>query len=481
MVVTSSSSNEIQYPNDVKSGFEELCPVCGDKVSGYHYGLLTCESCKGFFKRTVQNKKVYSCVDNRSCHIDKSQRKRCPYCRFQKCLNVGMKLEAVRQDRMRGGRNKFGPMYKRDRALKQQAVRQQQHILTSCQMRLSNGMGPLSTESQDIKPDPATLMSTAASMGYVGVSSPMLSNNPSPVMQDSPLVHLHHSSQPESPITPTSQGSYSGDHGYPLMVSTIHNSYQSALHAVPHPAPMPLVPQLISDLKASLADENEIKHKLLTFIQSEFAKEDFTNYSQKLLQMICRLADQLLFLMVEWARSSIFFKELKVEDQMKLLQNCWSEVLILDLAHRLARQHWSGELVFSSGHKLGMESLETMGLGDMKDGILELVKKIRDLKIDVNEYVCLKFLILLNPGKYVAELEDRQYVESCQEKVNAALMEYCINFYPSVKDKFGQVLLRLPEIRVISIRAEEYLYFKHMNGEMPEQTLLMEMLHSKKK
>ena len=29
------------------SGFEELCPVCGDKVSGYHYGHSTCESCKG--------------------------------------------------------------------------------------------------------------------------------------------------------------------------------------------------------------------------------------------------------------------------------------------------------------------------------------------------------------------------------------------------------------------------------------------------
>lgn len=24
----------------------EHCPICGDKVSGYHYGLLTCESCK---------------------------------------------------------------------------------------------------------------------------------------------------------------------------------------------------------------------------------------------------------------------------------------------------------------------------------------------------------------------------------------------------------------------------------------------------
>lgn len=78
---------------DMKYYFEELCPVCGDKVSGYHYGLLTCESCKGFFKRTVQNKKVYTCVAERQCHIDKTQRKRCPFCRFQKCLEVGMKLE----------------------------------------------------------------------------------------------------------------------------------------------------------------------------------------------------------------------------------------------------------------------------------------------------------------------------------------------------------------------------------------------------
>ena len=78
---------------DTKDNIEECCPVCGDKVSGYHYGLLTCESCKGFFKRTVQNKKVYNCVAERCCVIDKTQRKRCPYCRFQKCLDVGMKLE----------------------------------------------------------------------------------------------------------------------------------------------------------------------------------------------------------------------------------------------------------------------------------------------------------------------------------------------------------------------------------------------------
>ena len=72
------------------------CPVCTDKISGFHYGIFSCESCKGFFKRTVQNKKVYTCVADRNCVIDKTQRKRCPYCRFQKCLDVGMKLEGRR-------------------------------------------------------------------------------------------------------------------------------------------------------------------------------------------------------------------------------------------------------------------------------------------------------------------------------------------------------------------------------------------------
>lgn len=36
---------------------------------------------------------------------------------------------AVRADRMRGGRNKFGPMYKRDRARKLQILRQRQIAL----------------------------------------------------------------------------------------------------------------------------------------------------------------------------------------------------------------------------------------------------------------------------------------------------------------------------------------------------------------
>ena len=69
------------------------CPICGDKISGFHYGIFSCESCKGFFKRTVQNKKNYQCLRGSACPVSISTRKKCPACRFNKCLTTGMKLE----------------------------------------------------------------------------------------------------------------------------------------------------------------------------------------------------------------------------------------------------------------------------------------------------------------------------------------------------------------------------------------------------
>ncbi len=106
------------------------CPVCGDKISGFHYGIFSCESCKGFFKRTVQNKKNYVCLRGAACPVTIATRKKCPACRFDKCLRTGMKLEgkpdaifplniinenfvvaAIREDRTRGGRSTYQCSY----------------------------------------------------------------------------------------------------------------------------------------------------------------------------------------------------------------------------------------------------------------------------------------------------------------------------------------------------------------------------------
>lgn len=39
-------------------GQDELCVVCGDKASGYHYNALTCEGCKGQKQSSV----IFHCM-----------------------------------------------------------------------------------------------------------------------------------------------------------------------------------------------------------------------------------------------------------------------------------------------------------------------------------------------------------------------------------------------------------------------------------
>uniref|UniRef100_A0A8D3DQ07 Retinoic acid receptor RXR n=1 Tax=Scophthalmus maximus TaxID=52904 RepID=A0A8D3DQ07_SCOMX len=81
---------------------KHICAICGDRSSGKHYGVYSCEGCKGFFKRTVRKDLTYTCRDSKECLIDKRQRNRCQYCRYQKCLAMGMKREAVQEERQRG-------------------------------------------------------------------------------------------------------------------------------------------------------------------------------------------------------------------------------------------------------------------------------------------------------------------------------------------------------------------------------------------
>uniref|UniRef100_F1L3U8 Nuclear hormone receptor family member nhr-31 n=1 Tax=Ascaris suum TaxID=6253 RepID=F1L3U8_ASCSU len=78
---------------------EGMCMVCGDRSAGKHYGVMACYGCKGFFRRTIRSGQTYSCRFMQKCSIDKDQRNACRYCRFQRCLDVGMEPDAIRPDR----------------------------------------------------------------------------------------------------------------------------------------------------------------------------------------------------------------------------------------------------------------------------------------------------------------------------------------------------------------------------------------------
>ena len=68
----------------------QLCRVCNDVSTGKHFGVLSCEACKSFFRRSIRTAPNYVCRANKCCEIEKKTRNKCQHCRLKKCFDVGM-------------------------------------------------------------------------------------------------------------------------------------------------------------------------------------------------------------------------------------------------------------------------------------------------------------------------------------------------------------------------------------------------------
>uniref|UniRef100_A0A183BRN6 Nuclear receptor domain-containing protein n=1 Tax=Globodera pallida TaxID=36090 RepID=A0A183BRN6_GLOPA len=78
---------------------QDLCVVCGDKAIGKHYGAISCNGCKGFFRRSVWQSLHYTCRFSNLCRVDKARRNACRSCRFRKCVINGMRPDAIQNER----------------------------------------------------------------------------------------------------------------------------------------------------------------------------------------------------------------------------------------------------------------------------------------------------------------------------------------------------------------------------------------------
>jgi len=82
------------------------CSVCGQELrkARYHYGGLTCYSCRAFFRRNCQRRVVPPCraakaqARTGSCDVSHRSSNRCIHCRYEACLSVGMQPHLVLDD-----------------------------------------------------------------------------------------------------------------------------------------------------------------------------------------------------------------------------------------------------------------------------------------------------------------------------------------------------------------------------------------------
>ncbi|PAA85807.1 hypothetical protein BOX15_Mlig028001g1 [Macrostomum lignano] len=246
------------------------CPVCGDKISGYHYGIFSCESCKGFFKRTVQNRKTYVCHrgSQSACEMSLLSRKKCPACRMRKCLEKGMKVEAIRGDRTRGGRSLYTGM-----RLQQNSV-------------VAAPAAPTSVAA-------SATVAVASSSGAAQLSQTSSSSNST---ESSTLASSQQQQQQQQQTDPSSDSSASS---LPTCIIEAVNSERMVMHE-----------EDSLDLAESAADETAVYRALLL------------------------LAERRLYRLVRWSRHLPAFNTVSTEDQIALLQNCWVELLCFDCCWR---------------------------------------------------------------------------------------------------------------------------------------------------
>ncbi|KAL7307050.1 hypothetical protein TKK_0000791 [Trichogramma kaykai] len=454
---------------------------------------------------------------------------------------------------MRGGRNKFGPMYKRDRARKLQMIRQRQLALQTLgrvdTASYPNTVAPLFhikqeiqipqvsslTSSPDSSPSPAAVAAglvggnnnnPAGSGGVSGSGQHGLIAPSTQAMSSAGSAGgMHHlngagsaagldkhwaansttSSSPKGFATGAgNNGAFSGGSDQQQQQQQQHGgagsqqqqqsqSQQQQTHGGMHPsvaqhhqgagvqtvsghqqAGTAKSSPLIRDFVQTV-DDNEWQTALFSLLQSQ----TYNQCEVDLFELMCKVLDQNLFSQVDWARNSCFFKDLKVDDQMKLLQHSWSDMLVLDHLHQRMHNSLPDEITLTNGQKFDLLCLGLLGVPSLADLFHGLSSTLQELKFDFHDYICMKFLMLLNHD--VRGLANRKHVQEGHEQVQRALLDYTMTAYPTVPDKFNKLMSVLPEIHVVAARGEEHLYQKHCNGGAPTQTLLMEMLHAKRK
>ncbi|XP_033732432.1 nuclear hormone receptor FTZ-F1 beta-like [Pecten maximus] len=393
-VVSSMPCRDSGLPPDPSMG---PCPICGDAISGYHYGIFTCESCKGFFKRTVQNKKTFACHRKGDCEITKLSRKKCPACRFAKCIIHGMKLEAIRHDRMRGGRSSYD----------------------GCSPHGRPKVYPLELASA-----PKTPRRTPSSHRKVAPSA----NHPNTSLEN---VHV---------TLPTGE-----DISGSQLMAILNRNGKSA----PEETIKPFVPHLLTEImnvESYLCDDEN---------QADFPADRLSENDPTFMLSLLQLAELRLYKLVRWARNLPQFSAIATDDQILLLQNCWADLLLFNCCMRSIQS--TTEIFLPMGKSIDMEKATKLGHGadDIVSRLLAITDQLRRLQVDQYEFVALKVLMLITPD--VKGLKEPGKAQEHQDSICEALGLYTNSHYPQHNNKFGEMLLRLPEISRVSMIGKEIL------------------------
>nr|XP_023017081.1 nuclear receptor subfamily 2 group E member 1-like [Leptinotarsa decemlineata] len=417
---------------------ESSCKVCGDKASGKHYGVPSCDGCRGFFKRSIRRNLEYICKENGHCIVDVTRRNQCQACRFKKCLQVNMKRDAVQHER---------------------APRSAQHIMPQYPIGIATRLRPFQFPT----------LGSVSAFGSIPVhlqSPPLLD----PAMSQIPGQYFH-----QGLIYPGMMGGFGKHTGIniPYNAQKYHGSLLNSTISPRHGNTDDEVSssEEIAHKKPSedvvLPDESTARLELPILNEScrSIRQMEVPCLSLFPPENIYESAAKLLFLAIKWARTIPSFLQLSYRDQSILLEESWNELFVLTAA-QWAFPVDEGILL---GNTVAPNTRQTTLEEDARK-LKEIITRLNMLRVDHTEHACLKALVLFKAES--RGLCEPTHVELLQDQTHVMLHEYCAHRQIHPKGRFGKLLLTLPAVQSVSRRGLEELLFKQTVGDVAIDRLL---------
>lgn len=478
------------------------CIVCGDKASGRHYGAISCEGCKGFFKRSIRKQLGYACRGNKDCPVTKIHRNRCQFCRLQKCLAVGMRSESVQQERKPPDSEKKLPttmatstqriyirkdlnspaaaipnFTNRISEIEDEDQKCGDNLLANLQERLihtDQGTVVLSstlTNSQKGSSPAPSLISDLSTLASVVTTLASMGKNSGQEPDSDP----NSSAATTTPTTTSSNGHLSSPSE---STDSVVKAFDTLARAVNHPQSQK------QETQTEPVDSDEplldIEGNLLTSQNFQFNLNTPSPMPAYLnVQYICESASRLLFLSMHWVKSIPAFLLLNTDVQMLLVRNSWCEMFVLGLAqcsHSMYLPTILGAILNHLQSPIAFDKNNSERVKLVTDHIMKLqsyVQTMENLEVDATEFAYLKALILFCPDNTCT---DSKQVEKFQEKAHTELRNYIQEFHPQNPDRLCKLLLRLPALRSVNPSIMEELFFSGLTGSVQIDSIIPHIL-----
>ncbi|XP_022382795.1 estrogen receptor beta isoform X1 [Enhydra lutris kenyoni] len=229
---------------------------------------------------------------------------------------------------------------------------------------------------------------------------------------------------------------------------------------------------------------------VLTLLEAEpphvLVSRPSTPFTEASMMMsLTKLADKELVHMIGWAKKIPGFVELSLYDQVRLLESCWMEVLMVGLMWR-SIDH-PGKLIFAPDLVLDRDEGKCVeGILEIFDMLLATTSRFRELKLQHKEYLCVKAMVLLNSSMYPLaaasqEAESSRKLTHLLNAVTDALVWVIAKSgIPSQQQpvRLANLLMLLSHVRHASNKGMEHLLNMKCKNVVPVYDLLLEMLNA---